>query len=218
MGEGEGRDGISCAAALARYDEWSLGTHLAAHGAAPVSATVLQLCGTACFAALAARELAPAGALARAAANLRAEFAVVGVSEAMDHFLGMCAARFRALRFTALAHAAVSKRVHSCADSDWCMRRRASCGAVLNGGASEGFLGNASSARAAAARVSATLEQEIVLYERAAAVTLEQWEELKGCRVRSTSVPWSQPPQPDARASGRGGRAQRMAARGGVGY
>ena len=100
----------------------------------------------------------------------------------------------------------------------YALTKHVSAADVLNGGASEGFLGNASSARAAAARVSATLEQEIVLYERAAAVTLEQWEELKSCRVRSTSVPWSQPPQPDARASGRGGRAQRMAARGGVGY
>ena len=133
----------------------------------------------------------------------------------MDHFVGMCAARFRSLRFASLAAAAATKRVHSCADSDWCMRRRASCGDVLNGGARAGFLGDAASARAAASAISATLAQEVELYEHAAAVTLAQWDELKGCPGRGRagrSVPWAQPPPPDARGTGRGGgRAQRMA-------
>ena len=126
----------------------------------------------------------------------------------MDHFLGMCAARYRVFRFAALAVGAVPDRVHSCESSTWCMRRRASCAEVLSAGARDGFLGNASSAQAAADRVSTTLAQERALYEHAAAVTLEQWRELRRCRVKTASVPWT-PPDPDARRAGYGASSSR---------
>ena len=133
---------------------------------------------------------------------MRDDFAVVGVSEAFDHFVGMLAARFRDFRFVALAVGGVAGgRVHSCAASEECARRRESCAALL-----------ASGADGEAARASEALAQERELYATAAAVVVDQWNELRQCRVQTAALPWGAPPERSR--SQRKGRAARMGKRG----
>lgn len=179
---------MTCGLALHVYDEWTLGSHLNSHGETPVSPTVLTLCGQSCQAALLARTMTPTGALSLAVSNLRTKFAVVGVSEAMDHFYGMVATRFRPLRDTPVL-AASDLRVHDCDQSVVCSKRRASCIAAFGG--TRNF---SPDVIRRAVNSSAALAQEHVLYEQASFVALRQWEELRECPAPAPAFQAKPPP------------------------